>query len=947
MPKSSARIRHERLGPGKVARVLLSAGLVSGVVLCALVIRVLAADHPHDSLTSTPMSALHPAATGAPAYSPALTSAAVVTATEVIVLEQVAGQLGCPADISIEETRYSLNCVVAAGHSITARIERFPSAVEAQFAFDAARAGLPLHYFRCHPSYSRTYDQPVGDLPMRHRIHSWNADLWVTTIDAFDDTGYLIAPAPLDVSLLVHQAATEHGLLPVQPCGGPDNFGYTWDDSVPLDWIDATVGTDTGLSGESGNYALGPLSLPFSFPYYENTYGSLYIAASGYLAFTEYGSWLSQPHIPSPEAPNNIVAPYASPLDLASSGPANRVYYTSGGAPPDRFFAVEWYQVADEYEDEVYTFEVVLHENGDIVFQYQAMTYIGNSSACGAIGIENTTGQDGLAYVDYCHQAPSNQAVRFYRPAYSAGVAVKELYQGRFTHPGWEVIFEVPIRNSGELGADTYDIEVTSTWSTTLYFADHVTPLTDTDHDGVPDTGAVAQGASTTVVFTLVTPAMASVGDSNLVSATVRSSLNPGVSKTISLQMAVPARFAQVFRDADDQAMSLYLAELGSEGLFTATPQQYYGYDMAVAETPTGFAYFWARSGVAASVTTAEIEYTLLDNSGNTVRAVTKLTDHSVATVETRDTIPAVAVAPDGRIGVLWHRRLYDSRGQLNENIYFATLDSAGKLLYGPTVVTNNTVWGYPGIPPVPEYSHPRIAATGDNRFVLAWWSARPLVHSGMFEMDIYYGVRDTHGGEVKAGTRFTNGVPGREYYSSPAITALRGNRALLAYHGPAGITYAVLDSAGNTVRAPALAGGDGYEPDAVQLWTGNIVVAWTDLNENIDFVVLHGTTYNAVAGPVRLHHPAAITGDGWVSVAADSGGHAILTWMDYNSDLRHNLYYARVDGTGRVLTQPLIFRASEAASSDIVTSSEGYGNTSYHDADATQVFLPIVWRGW
>ena len=33
-----------------------------------------------------------------------------------------------------------------------------------------------------------------------------------------------------------------------QAAGGPDDFGYTWDDSGALVWIDATAGTDTGLS---------------------------------------------------------------------------------------------------------------------------------------------------------------------------------------------------------------------------------------------------------------------------------------------------------------------------------------------------------------------------------------------------------------------------------------------------------------------------------------------------------------------------------------------------------------------------------------------------------------------------------------------------------------------------------------------------------------------------
>ncbi len=231
------------------------------------------------------------------------------------------------------------------------------------------------------------------------------------------------------------------GISP-QATGGPDDFGYTWDDSVALNWIDATGGTDTGMGGFSYGQKVGPISLPFPFKYYENTYTSLYIAASGYLAFTDEGTWPWQTTVPSPGKPNNIIAPYATPLNLATSGPANRIYYTSGGDSPNRYFVVEWYRVV--FNDEIYTYEVILYENGDIVFQYQEMNYNGRF-ACGAAGIEDSTGLDGLSYLDFCEQAPSYKAVRFYRPALSARVSIRPAFQGRFTRAGATESFQVPI----------------------------------------------------------------------------------------------------------------------------------------------------------------------------------------------------------------------------------------------------------------------------------------------------------------------------------------------------------------------------------------------------------------------------------------------------------------------------------------------------------------------
>ena len=118
-----------------------------------------------------------------------------------------------------------------------------------------------------------------------------------------------------------------------------------------------------------------------------------------------------------------------------------------------------------------------------------------------------------------------------------------------------------------------------------------------------------------------------------------------------------------------------------------------------------------------------------------------------------------------------------------------------------------------------------------------------------------------------------------------------------------------------------------------MQLANGSVLLAWTnwgaDLYE-INFAVLDGGAYNVVAGPTALSNPAAVTGNDYVSVAADGAGRGILTWMDADWDYRRNLYYALVDSSGAVLTDPMIFRTSQATHPNIETSSEGYGNTSW-----------------
>jgi hypothetical protein len=209
------------------------------------------------------------------------------------------------------------------------------------------------------------------------------------------------------------------------------------------------------------------------------------------------------------------------------------------------------------------------------------------------------------------------------------------------------------------------------------------------------------------------------------------------------------------------------------------------------------------------------------------------------------------------------------------------------------------------------------------------WYEAE-----GGYVDDIYYTVRDGSGGDVKGITQFTHDTPGwDEGFYDPNLTRLDGNQALLVWHQNSNgtIQYAIFDSAGDVIKEPApLSNTDrwSWAPDAVQLSSGQIFVAWTE-EDVIGFVVLD-RQYNQIAGPTELGNPAALVGSDYVSVVADDAGHAILTWMDANWDSSHNLYYALVDSSGSILTHPMIFRTSQAENLYIVTSFEGYGNTSY-----------------
>lgn len=723
--------------------------------------------------------------------------------------------------------------------------------------------------------------------------------------------------------------------------GGPDEFGYTWDNAVAFNWIDATTGADTGMGGDCYDNAVGPIELPFPFRFYEETYSELWIAGCGYLSFIDNYYWPEQQHpFPDFDDPNAVIAPFWTVTHLENAGPEGRIYYKSGGTAPNRYFVVEWHDVAggtvnDSSDgDELYRFEVILSENGDIRFQYHSMLY-NDWRYYASIGIEDEMGF-GLGYMNwdnYWERLPTaNQAVLFDRPAPSARVQIFPRYYGKFTAAGQIQEFLVPIRNTGELGADTYDLSLSSTWPVSLYAPDGSTLLTDTDSDGVVDTGMVTQDEVADILVKVQTPGDVVLADQNTVVLTATSSLNTSKSKNANLQTTVPAPFAQIFRDDADGAMSLYLAQPKGQAVRKLSPDDVYGSYPAIAELPNSFINLWTDYRSTGNWSVREIYYTLQDNHGKTELVARKLTNHPNPVYETYDYDPAVAVAPNGLIGVLWYRYMYDIPNDLeNYNIFFAILNSQGDLIFGPSNLTNNNVWGTWDDFDIPAFYDPRIVATGDNHFFLVWNEEHEEVN-GWVE-DIYYTIRDTSGGTIRPITNLTNVDPESDlYYYSPALAQLEANRVLLGWSQYDGIAYAVLDSAGNVVHPATPLGWYGSDLDAVQLSTGRILLAWTNWDElpQVSYALLDGGSYNFFTGPNLLANPAALAGDYYVSATADHTGHAILTWMDASWGIRQNLYYALIGDNGEPITPATIFTSSQAHDPSIISSYDGYGNTSY-----------------
>ena len=602
---------------------------------------------------------------------------------------------------------------------------------------------------------------------------------------------------------------------------------------------------------------------------------------------------------------------------------------------------IEWYKVdAGWHSGSEFTFEAILWENGNVTFQYQTMNPVGGRG-CEMIALEDSTGLDGLVYKPWCTTLPATgTAVRFNRPPSQARIGAAPQYQGRFAKVGETVLFPVLVRNTGDLGADTLKLVTSGPDQVTLFAADGVTPLTDTDGDGNIDTGLLLPGAGITVtarmrmsdVLTFTRPA-----DDLL---TVTSSRDGSKSKAVHIQAAVPASFAQVYWDYN-ATPTLALFQPGLQQASKPSTSTSMAYEPSITQAPNGnFVYVWNTYDCLGSCSPQgyNLRVTILDETGAIVRPMSYLTNNQGATMQISDRPADVAVTPDGHIGIIWYRERYDSTTyNRNGNIYFSVLDGAGNVVLPATNLTNNDAWSAEWEPlDVPEYSYPRLAATGDNHFVVSW--RRSLRTAPGVNKDIFFAVHESAGAVLKPVTKLTDSYTGGMGFGSFTLAPLSGNRALFAADNQGIVTF-VIDSQGNVTkgltRISAPGDYNGSLPDAAQMANGNIAVAWTR-SLRILYTILDGTA-TQIGSPVTLSNPAAPNGDDFVSVSA-SGDNAVLTWGDADWTYRRNLYYALVDSGGALIAAPMIFHSDPSTLNYFSFSKEGHGNAPY--APATRFAL-------
>jgi len=176
--------------------------------------------------------------------------------------------------------------------------------------------------------------------------------------------------------------------------GGPDAYGYHWIDSdeaggPTYNWVEISgVGTEITL----GDDAYQEIDLPFAFDFYGVNKTSVKISSNGYLTFGTDGTDFSNDPIPSNTNPDDFIAPFWDDLNPGSGAQGHIYYYYDES---NSRFIVEYKEVQHYSSGRPETFEVILYQNGDILYQYQALSYVTSST----VGIENSDASTGLQVV--------------------------------------------------------------------------------------------------------------------------------------------------------------------------------------------------------------------------------------------------------------------------------------------------------------------------------------------------------------------------------------------------------------------------------------------------------------------------------------------------------------------------------------------------------------------
>jgi PKD repeat protein len=710
-----------------------------------------------------------------------------------------------------------------------------------------------------------------------------------------------------------------HGPLAIQVTGGPDAFGYTWDDTAAYGWIDTSGGTPIAMRDD--DYA-GPLPIGFTFNYYGKSYTQFYLDSNGFLSFADNGRSFvnySKYGLPSLARPNNVIAPFWEDFDPSQGG---TIRYQTKGSAPNRTLVVEWSGVP-LYGDPItatQSVQVVLYEGSNrIRFQYpNTRSETWGDLRDSTVGIENEAGTIGLTY-PYTIPVGVNKAVLFSysRPTYNVFLTPDR--QGGSAAAGSSAAFHLLVTNLGS-SSDTYTMSrvgyTGSDWAVSFHQSDGVTPLPGNS------TGSIAAGDQKDIVVKVSVPGGANVG--NWTRATVRAQGSGGAQSTATVDAMLTPSFYQAYTDNDSgdgtEDSENYIDPIvnGENRTRRLTTDQDDSAYAGTASTPDGNAVIvWNRTyRNSNSKWVSEIEYAVVSPGGGWIQSITRLTNNSAATQKTYDFSPAAAVVtPTGNILIDWELQVDSSGdGVLDRyNAWYAILTSSGATVKAATALTNNTN-DYPR-----DYPPSVTALTGGN-FLLTWEHA--AAQGGA--VDIYYTVLSSSGNVVRPTTQLTSGG----LNVTPRAASFPNGKAAIVWtshnsYGNGEIYYAVLNTDGTIAGSltPITTNGNSASSmyaDAAALSDGRLAVAWTQAATDLQ------TQYTIVTG--NPSPPGQAPQAGFASSSPDTVGETTIFTNTTTGTEPISYLWAFGDGATSTTKNPTHPYAAAGTYTVWLTATNSYG---------------------
>nr|MDO8113824.1 FG-GAP-like repeat-containing protein [Candidatus Sigynarchaeota archaeon] len=141
----------------------------------------------------------------------------------------------------------------------------------------------------------------------------------------------------------------------------------------PFTWIDATGGIRANMNGVYDKNQR--FDLPFVARLYDKSYDYFYVSTNGFVSFTNITTGMNV-FFPRSEYPL-MISPFWK--SLKTSSPCN--VFVMNLTSPNRV-VVEWNTITNAVDRLVGSFQMILYESGDIVFNYDYLVYV-SAPTCG------------------------------------------------------------------------------------------------------------------------------------------------------------------------------------------------------------------------------------------------------------------------------------------------------------------------------------------------------------------------------------------------------------------------------------------------------------------------------------------------------------------------------------------------------------------------------------